>query len=36
MSDTKTQFSMLKQTADPAVADAIQQLIETEIGRAHV
>jgi class 3 adenylate cyclase len=29
MSDTKAQFSALKQTADPAVADAIRQLIET-------
>ena len=28
MSDTQAQFSVLKQTADPAVADAIQQLIE--------
>jgi class 3 adenylate cyclase len=29
MSDTKAQFSALKQTADPAVADAIRHLIET-------
>jgi class 3 adenylate cyclase len=29
MSDTKAQFLALRQTADPAVADAIQQLIET-------
>src|ERR1700761_3051448 len=29
MSDIKAQFSVLKQTADPAVADAIQHLIET-------
>jgi class 3 adenylate cyclase len=29
MSDTKAQVSVLKQTADPAVADAIVQLIET-------
>ena len=28
MSDTQAQFSVLKQTADPAVADAIQRLIE--------
>src|ERR1700748_2841118 len=28
MSDTKTQFSLLHQAADPAVADAIQRLIE--------
>jgi class 3 adenylate cyclase len=28
MSDTQAQFSVLKQTADPAVADAILQLIE--------
>jgi class 3 adenylate cyclase len=28
MSDMKTQFSVLKQTADPAVADAIARLIE--------
>jgi class 3 adenylate cyclase len=33
MSDTKTQFSALKQTADPAVADAIQHLIETGADR---
>src|ERR1700742_21043 len=29
MSDTKAQISVLKQTADPAVADAIVRLIET-------
>ena len=28
MSDIKAQFSVLKQTADPAVADAIVRLIE--------
>jgi class 3 adenylate cyclase len=28
MSNTEAQFSVLKQTADPAVADAIQELIE--------
>src|SRR5471032_2707836 len=28
MSDTQAQFSVLKQTADPAVADAIQLLVE--------
>src|ERR1700712_4195664 len=28
MSDTQAQFSILKQTADPSVADAIQRLIE--------
>jgi len=33
MSDTKAQFSVLKQTADPAVADAIQHLIETGADR---
>src|SRR5580698_8194869 len=33
MSDTKAQFSALKQAADPAVADAIRRLIET--GRDH-
>src|ERR1700749_3349084 len=33
MSDTKAQFSALKQAADPAVADAIQHLIE--IGADH-
>src|SRR5580698_8308370 len=33
MSDTKAQVSVLRQTADPAVADAIVQLIET--GRDH-
>jgi class 3 adenylate cyclase len=40
MSDTKAQFSVLKQTADPAVADAIQHLIETgadhELNRINV
>ena len=29
MSDIQAQFSVLKQTADPAVADAIQRLVET-------
>ena len=29
MSDSQAQFSVLKQTADPAVADAIQRLIES-------
>jgi class 3 adenylate cyclase len=33
MSDTQAQFSVLKQTADPMVADAIQLLIEN--GRDH-
>jgi len=33
MSDNKAQFSALKQTADPAVADAIQHLIETGADR---
>jgi class 3 adenylate cyclase len=33
MSDTQAQFAVLKQTADPEVADAIRQLIET--GRDH-
>jgi len=28
MSDTQAQFAVLKQTADPAVADAIQRLVE--------
>src|SRR5665647_3486018 len=28
MSDTQAQFAVLKQTADPAVADAIRELIE--------
>lgn len=28
MSDTKAQFALLKQTADPAVVDAIQRLVE--------
>jgi class 3 adenylate cyclase len=40
MSDTKAQFSVLKQTADPAVANAIQHLIETgadhELNRINV
>jgi class 3 adenylate cyclase len=40
MSDTKAQVSVLKQTADPAVADAIVQLIETgedhELNRINV
>ena len=40
MSDTKAQFSVLKQTADPAVADAIERLIETgedhELNRINV
>ena len=42
MSDIKAQFSVLKQTADPAIADAIARLIEhgedheLKIGRAHV
>jgi class 3 adenylate cyclase len=40
MSDTKAQFSVLKQTADPAVADAIRHLIETgadhELNRINV
>ncbi len=40
MSDTKAQISVLKQTADPAVADAIVQLIETgedhELNRINV
>jgi class 3 adenylate cyclase len=31
MSDTKAQFSALKQAADPAVADAIERLIETGV-----
>src|ERR1700755_2773294 len=33
MSDTQAQFAVLKQTADPEVADAIHQLIET--GKDH-
>src|ERR1700749_480939 len=33
MSDIQAQFSVLKQTADPAVADAIAQLIDS--GRDH-
>ena len=40
MSDTQAQFAVLKQTADPDVADAIQQLIETgqdhELNRINV
>ena len=40
MSDTKAQVSVLKQTVDPAVADAIVQLIETgedhELNRINV
>jgi class 3 adenylate cyclase len=40
MSDTKAQFSVLKQTADPVVADAIMQLVETgedhELNRINV
>jgi class 3 adenylate cyclase len=40
MSDTQAQFAVLKQTADPKVADAIQQLIETgqdhELNRINV
>jgi class 3 adenylate cyclase len=40
MSDTQAQFAVLKQTADPTVADAIQQLIETgqdhELNRINV
>ena len=40
MSDTKAQVSVLRQTADPAVADAIVQLIETgedhELNRINV
>src|ERR1700748_2862439 len=32
MSDIKAQFSVLKQTADPAVADAIARLVETGEG----
>ncbi len=28
MSDTQAQFSLLKQTADPAVADAVRELVE--------
>jgi class 3 adenylate cyclase len=40
MSDTKAQFSALKQAADPAVADAIQRLIATgedhELNRINV
>ncbi|MBU6458088.1 MAG: adenylate/guanylate cyclase domain-containing protein [Bradyrhizobium sp.] len=40
MSDTQAQFSVLKQTADPVVADAIARLIETgedhELNRINV
>src|SRR5713101_1867440 len=40
MSDTQAQFSLLKQTADPAVADAIRELIENgedhELNRINV
>src|SRR6185437_2201547 len=40
MSELKAQFSMLKRTADPAVADAIAHLIETgadhELNRVNV
>ncbi len=40
MSEIQSQFSMLKQTADPAVADAIQRLVETgedhELNRINV
>src|ERR1700733_14345822 len=40
MSDTQAQFSVLKQTADPSVAEAIQRLIETgqdhELNRINV
>src|SRR6202142_812462 len=40
MSETKAQFSLLKQTADPAVADAIQRLVENgedhELNRINV
>src|SRR3954462_14975517 len=40
MSDPQAQFSVLRQTADPAVADAIRQLIETgedhELNRINV
>ena len=40
MSDTQAQFSALKQTADPSVAEAIQRLIETgedhELNRINV
>jgi class 3 adenylate cyclase len=40
MSDTQAQFSVLKRTADPAVADAIQELIENgadhELNRINV
>jgi len=40
MSDTQAQFSVLKQTADPAVADAIRELIENgedhELNRINV
>src|SRR5712671_3897736 len=40
MSDTQAQLSVLKQTADPALADAIEQLIEHdedhELNRIHL
>src|ERR1700687_4954742 len=40
MSDNQAQYSVLKQTADPRVADAIRQLIETgadhELNRINV
>src|ERR1700716_1954726 len=40
MSDSQAQFSVLKQTADPAVADAIRELIENgedhELNRINV
>ncbi|HEY5130634.1 MAG TPA: DUF5939 domain-containing protein, partial [Bradyrhizobium sp.] len=40
MSDTQAQFSVLKQTADPMVTDAIQRLIENgadhELNRINV
>ena len=40
MSDTQAQFSVLKQTADPAVVDAIQRLIDSgadhELNRINV
>src|SRR3981081_3400970 len=40
MSETKAQFSILKQTADPSVADAIERLIESgedhELNRINV
>ena len=40
MSDLQAQFSVLKQTAEPAVADAIERLIESgedhELNRINV